>query len=171
VTTTQSTQEAHPPLPTPLGANAMEKIAAPMNRLLADVFTLYVKTKNFHWHVSGPRFRECHLAFDEHADQIFAMVDPIAERVRKLGALTLRSLGEIRALQRIADNDESGLAAADLVRALAHDNGQLASTMRDLHHLCDELDDVATASLLEIWIDETEGRLYVLSATLAGAPD
>jgi starvation-inducible DNA-binding protein len=170
VSTPQPTFEAHTPLPTPLGANAAEKIATPMNRLLADVFALYVKTKNFHWHVSGPQFRECHLAFDEHADQIFAMVDPIAERVRKLGAPTLRSLGEIHALQRIADNDEAGLAAADMVRALAHDNGQLASTMRDVHRVCDELGDVATASLLETWIDEAEGRLYVLSATLVGAP-
>jgi starvation-inducible DNA-binding protein len=169
VTPTQPTLDAPAPLPTPLGANAAEKIAAPMNRLLADVFALYVKTKNFHWHVSGPRFRECHLAFDEHADQIFAMIDPIAERVRKLGAPTLRSLGEIRALQRIADNDDVGLAAADMVRVLAQDNGQLASTLRDVHQVCHELGDVATASFLETWIDEAEGRLYVLSATLVRA--
>jgi starvation-inducible DNA-binding protein len=163
--------DAHPPLASPLGDNSAEKIAAPMNRLLADVFALYLKTKNFHWHVSGPRFRECHLAFDEQADQLFAMVDPIAERVRKLGAPTLRSLGEIRSLQRIADNDETGLAATDMIRALAYDNGQLANEMRDAHRLCDELGDVATASLLETWIDETEGRSYVLRTTLAGASD
>src|SRR5258706_11456132 len=131
----QPTLDAHPPLP--LGANAAEKIAAPMNRLLADVFALYVKTKNFHWHVSGPRFRECHLAFDEHADQLFSMVDPIAERVRKLGAPTLRSVGEIGSLQRIADNDESGLPASAMIRALAYDNCILADEMRDAHRLCD----------------------------------
>src|SRR5471030_3323302 len=142
-----------------------------MNQLLADVFALYLKTKNFHWHVSGARFRECHLEFDEQADQLFAMVDPIAERVRKLGTPTLRSLGEIRSLQRIADSDEAGLAANDMIRALAYDNGQLASEMRDAHRLCDELGDVATASLLETWIDEAEGRLYVLRATLTGAPE
>jgi starvation-inducible DNA-binding protein len=171
VTTPQPTLDARAPLPTPLGANAAEKIAAPMNRLLADAFALYVKTKNFHWHVSGPRFRECHLAFDEQADQIFAMIDPIAERVRKLGAPTLRSLGEIHALQRVADNDETGLGASDMVRALAVDSAQLASAMRETHHLCDELGDVATASLLETWIDEAEGRLYVLRTTLAAAPE
>jgi starvation-inducible DNA-binding protein len=168
VTPPQPTLDAHPPLP--LGANAAEKIAAPMNRLLADVFALYVKTKNFHWHVSGPRFRECHLAFDEHADQLFSMVDPIAERVRKLGAPTLRSVGEIGSLQRIADNDESGLPASAMIRALAYDNCILADEMRDAHRLCDELGDVATASLLEGWIDEAEGRLYVLSTTLVDAP-
>jgi starvation-inducible DNA-binding protein len=168
VTTPQPTLDAHPPLP--LGANAAEKIAAPMNRLLADVFALYVKTKNFHWHVSGPRFRECHLAFDEHADQLFAMVDPIAERVRKLGAPTLRSVAEIGSLQRIADSDEPGLPASAMIRALAYDNCTLADEMRDAHRLCDELGDVATASLLEGWIDETEGRLYVLSTTLVDAP-
>jgi starvation-inducible DNA-binding protein len=171
VNTHQPNPGAPPPLPSPLGANAAEKIATPMNRLLADVFALYVKTKNFHWHVSGPRFRECHLAFDEQADQLLAMTDPIAERVRKLGTPTLRSLGEIRSLQRIADSDEAGLAANDMIRALAYDNGQLASEMRDAHRLCDELGDVATASLLETWIDEAEGRLYVLRATLTGAPE
>jgi starvation-inducible DNA-binding protein len=168
---TPAKREAHPPLPSPLGANAAEKIAAPMNRLLADVFALYVKIKNFHWHVSGPRFRECHLAFDEHANQVLAMSDPIAERVRKLGAPTLRSVGEIRSLQRIADSDDAAMATVGMLRALVYDNGQLASEMREVHHLCDELGDVATASLLEGWIDETEGRLYFLTASLAGAPD
>ena len=163
-----SNLDARPLLPNPLGDNAAEKVAAPMNRLLADVFALYVKTKNFHWHVSGPRFRECHLAFDEQAGQLFAMVDPIAERVRKLGAPTLHSLGEIRSLQTLADSDEAGLAATDMVRALAYDNVRLADAMRDAHRLCDELGDVATASLLETWIDETEGRSYVLRTTLAG---
>jgi starvation-inducible DNA-binding protein len=157
--------------PTPLGANVAEKVAAPMNRLLADAFAFHVKIKNFHWHVSGPRFRECHLAFDEHADQVFAMIDPIAERVRKLGAPTLHSLGEIRSLQRIADNDDGALSPVGMLQALAYDNAQLASEMREVHHLCDELGDVATASLLEGWIDETEGRLYFLRATLAGEPD
>jgi len=158
-------------LPRKSSARMVCGCAALMTRLLADVFALYVKTKNFHWHVSGPRFRECHLAFDEQADQLLAMADPIAERVGKLGAPTLRSLGEIRSLQRIADNDETALAVAGMLRALACDNAQLASAMRDAHHLCDQLGDVATASLLEGWIDEAEGRLYVLSATLAGAPD
>ncbi|HEY4940704.1 MAG TPA: DNA starvation/stationary phase protection protein [Rhizomicrobium sp.] len=171
MTTPKPTLKTPPTLPCPLGANATQKIAASMNRLLADVFALYVKTKNFHWHVSGPRFRECHLAFDEQAGQVFAMVDPIAERVRKLGAPTLRSLGEIRSLQRIADSDDPELEVTGMLRALAYDNGQLASEMRGAHSLCDELGDVATASLLEGWIDETEGRLYVLSTTLAGAPD
>jgi starvation-inducible DNA-binding protein len=167
----QPNLKAEPALPSPLGANAAEQIAAVMNPLLADVFAFYLKIKNFHWHVSGPRFRECHLAFDEQADQVLAMADPIAERVRKLGAPTLRSVGEIHRLQRIADSDEAALPPDGMIRALAYDNCQLADALRDAHRLCDQLGDVATASLLETWIDEAEGRLYVLSATLAVAPD
>jgi starvation-inducible DNA-binding protein len=129
-----------------------------------------VKTKNFHWHVSGLRFRECHMLFDTQADQVLAMADPIAERVRKLGASTLRSVGDIHLLQRIADSNDAELAAAGMLRVLADDNSRLASEMRDAHRLCDELGDVATASLLEGWIDETEGRLWYLSAALIGVP-
>src|SRR5262249_20859866 len=133
-----------------------------LNALLADMFALYFKTKNFHWHMSGPHFRDYHLLLDEHADQIFATTDPIAERVRKLGGMTLRSVGHVSRQQRILDNDAEFVAANDMLAELRDDNKQLAASLRETHGLCDEHGDVATASLLEVWIDEAERRTWFL---------
>jgi starvation-inducible DNA-binding protein len=144
------------------GANAVRDISGTLTTLLADVFALYVKTKNFHWHVSGPHFRDYHLLMEEQATQIFAMTDTIAERVRKIGGTTLRSIGQIARLQRVADNDTENVAALGMLVELRKDNLQLAGYMREAHALCDEHGDVATASLLETWIDETEGRSWFL---------
>jgi starvation-inducible DNA-binding protein len=145
-----------------LGANAVKGISDALNALLADMFGLYVKTKNFHWHVSGPHFRDYHLLLDEQADQIFATTDPIAERVRKLGGTTLRSIGHIARLERPTDNDAEFVAPHDMLTELREDNSQLAARMREAHSLCDEHGDVATASLLEVWIDEAERRVWFL---------
>jgi starvation-inducible DNA-binding protein len=145
-----------------LGANAVHDISASLNVLLADMFGLYLKTKNFHWHVSGPHFRDYHLLLDEQAGQIFGTTDAIAERVRKLGTTTLRSIGHIARLQRVTDNDANGVSAHDMLSELLDDNAQLVTRMRDAHALCDEHGDVATASLLEVWIDEAEGRVWFL---------
>jgi starvation-inducible DNA-binding protein len=145
-----------------LGVNAVHDISASLNALLGDVFGLYVKTKNFHWHVSGPHFRDFHLLLDEQAGQIFGTPDAIAERVRKLGGTTLRSVGHIARLQRVTDNDADGVTAQDMLSELRDDNAQLATRMRDAHALCDEHGDVASASLLEVWIDEAEGRVWFL---------
>src|SRR5919205_3906522 len=142
--------------PTSLGANATQDISGALNALLADLFALYLKTKNFHWHVSGPHFRDYHLLLDEQADQIFAITDPVAERVRKLGGTTLHSIGEIARLQRVKDNDAEYVTPLDMLAELRDDNLQLVSHMRETHDLCDEHRDVATASLLENWIDEGE---------------
>src|SRR5438105_15382645 len=142
--------------PTELGENALKDMEGALNALLADTFTLYVKTKNFHWHMSGPHFRDYHLLLDEQADQIFAITDPIAERVRKLGGITLHSIGQIGRLQRIKDNDADYVTPLDMLAELREDNRDLARSMREVHALCDEDGDVATASLLEVWIDETE---------------
>jgi starvation-inducible DNA-binding protein len=139
------------------------QVAASLTVLLADTFALYVKVKNFHWHVSGPHFRDYHLMLDEQSAQIFAMTDPIAERVRKLGHTTLRSAGQVTRLQRITDNDAEHVAARDMLVELRKDNMQLAARMRETHALCDEFGDVASASLLEVWIDETEGRGWFLA--------
>ena len=139
-----------------------QDISAALNVLLADVFALYLKTKNFHWHVSGPHFRDYHLLLDEQADQVFAMTDPIAERVRKIGGTTLRSIGQVARLHRLADNDAQSVDAEDMLAELADDNRSLTSAMRLIHNLCDEQGDVATASLLENWIDETERRSWFL---------
>jgi len=133
-----------------------------LNALLADVFALYLKTKNFHWHMSGPHFRDYHLLLDEQSDQIFAMTDDIAERVRKIGGITLHSIGHIARLQRIEDNDADYVTPLDMLAELRDDNKQLAAAMREVHDLCDEHGDVATASLLENWIDETERRTWFL---------
>jgi starvation-inducible DNA-binding protein len=133
-----------------------------MNALLADVFAIYVKTKNFHWHMSGPHFRDYHLLLDEQADQLFAMTDPMAERVRKIGGTTLRSTGQIGKMQRVKDNNADYVEPLDMLAELREDNGDLARRMREAHELCDEHHDVATASLLEIWIDETERRTWFL---------
>jgi starvation-inducible DNA-binding protein len=152
------------PLQTPndLGTNAMKDLSGALNALLADTFALYVKTKNYHWHMSGPHFRDYHLLLDEHGDQIFAMTDPIAERVRKLGGITIHSIGHIARLQRIKDNDADYVTPEDMLAELREDNKQLAASLRETHELCDEHNDVATASLIEVWIDETERRVWFL---------
>jgi starvation-inducible DNA-binding protein len=148
--------------PTSLGNEARRNISAALNALLADFFALYFKTKNFHWHVSGPHFRDYHLLLDEQADQLYATADPIAERVRKLGGTTLRSIGQVARLQRILDNDADYVTPLDMLAELREDNGRLADRMRETHGVCDEHRDVATASLLEVWIDETERRTWFL---------
>lgn len=148
--------------PTDLGANATRDIAAALNGLLADVFALYLKTKNFHWHMSGAHFRDYHLMLDEHSDQIFAMTDVLAERVRKVGHLTLHSIGEISRNQRIADNDAPYVTPQDMLAELREDNGVLAKRLREAHGIIEEHNDVATASLLEVFIDETERRAWFL---------
>ena len=130
--------------------------------LLADMFGLYLKTKNFHWHVSGPHFRDYHLLLDEQGEQIFATTDAIAERVRKIGGTTLRSVGHIARLQRVADNDADFVTPKDMLAELRDDNKQLVARMRETHDLCDEHGDVATASLIEVWIDEAERRTWFL---------
>ena len=148
--------------PTDLKPNSVRDIAGALNLLLADMFGLYVKTKNFHWHISGPHFRDYHLLLDEQSDQIFAMTDDIAERVRKIGGITLHSIGHIARLQRIEDNDADYVTPLDMLAELRDDNKQLAGAMREVHDVCDEHGDVATASLLENWIDETERRTWFL---------
>jgi len=148
--------------PNPLGADATRDISAELNALLADTFALYLKTKNFHWHMSGPYFRDYHLLLDDQADQIYATADPIAERVRKIGGTTLRSTGQIARLQRLADNDADFVTPADMLAELREDNQRLAGFMRETHSMCDDYGDVATASLLEVWIDEAERRTWFL---------
>jgi starvation-inducible DNA-binding protein len=145
-----------------LGAAATRDITAELNALLADTFALYMKTKNFHWHMSGPYFRDYHLLLDEQADQIYATADPIAERVRKIGGTTIRSTGQITRLQRLSDNDADFVTPSGMLAELREDNLRLAGFMRETHELCDKYGDVATASLLEVWIDETERRVWFL---------
>src|SRR6185312_2573375 len=142
--------------PTDLKSEATRDISAALAGLLADVFALYLKTKNFHWHMSGPNFRDYHLLLDEHGDQIFAMTDPIAERVRKIGGTTIHSIGEIARLQRVADNDAEFVTPEDMLSELREDERALTSRMRETHSLCDDAGDVATTSLLENWIDQSE---------------
>jgi starvation-inducible DNA-binding protein len=148
--------------PTDLKPNAVRDLAGALNILIADMFGLYVKTKNFHWHVSGPHFRDYHLLLDEQGEQIFATTDVIAERVRKIGGTTLRSIGHIGRLQRIGDNDADFVTPMDMLAELRDDNKQLTTRMREIHDLCEERRDVATASLLEVWIDEAERRTWFL---------
>ena len=148
--------------PTDLGAKASIDIAAGLNGILADVFTLYLKTKNFHWHMSGPHFRDYHLLLDEQADQLYGMTDPIAERIRKTGGSTLRSIGHIGRLQRIKDNDAEYVDPLDMLAELREDNMTLAARLREVHGVVDEARDIATASLIETWIDETERRIWFL---------
>ncbi|MDP9089796.1 MAG: DNA starvation/stationary phase protection protein [Pseudomonadota bacterium] len=148
--------------PTDLGAEASKSIAAGMNGILADVFALYLKTKNFHWHMSGPHFRDYHLLLDEQADQLYAMTDPIAERIRKTGGSTLRSIGHIARLQRVLDNDAEYVEPLDMLAELREDNKSLAARLREVHDILDEVRDIATASLIENWIDETERRTWFL---------
>jgi starvation-inducible DNA-binding protein len=147
---------------TDLSSEATKDVAGAMNAILADVFALYLKTKNFHWHMSGPHFRDYHLMLDEQSDQLFAMTDPIAERVRKLGHPTLRSTGQVARLQRVEDNDADYVEPADMLAELREDNVALAAQLRGAHELCDECRDVATASLIEVWLDETERRTWFL---------
>ena len=147
---------------TSTSSNRPNGVISGLNALLADGFALYMKTKNFHWHLSGPHFRDYHLLFDDQASQIFAMTDVIAERARKLGGQTLKSIGQIARLQRILDNEATSVTARDMLAELQRDNESLAAEMKALHALCDEAGDVATASLLENWIDETEGRVWFL---------
>jgi starvation-inducible DNA-binding protein len=148
--------------PTDLSEEAVAKISEAVNGLVADAFALYVKTKNFHWHMSGPHFRDYHLLLDEQAEQIFATTDPLAERVRKVSGTTLRSIGQINSLTRIADNDAEFVSPLDMLRELMNDNKAMAKSMRDAHEVCDEHQDVATASLLEEYIDQTERRTWFL---------
>ena len=154
--------------PTDLGADATHDISAGLNLLLADMFALYLKTKNFHWHMSGPHFRDYHLLLDEQADQIFTTTDSIAERARKIGGATLRSIGHIARLQRVLDNDAQYVTPLDMLAELRDDNKQLAARLREAHGLCDEGGDVASASLIETWIDEAEQRVWFLFETTRG---
>ena len=151
--------------PTDLTAEATRDITGALNALLADVFALYLKTKNFHWHLSGPHFRDYHLMFDEQGDQLFAMTDPIAERVRKIGGSTIKSIGQIARQQRVLDNEADYVDPDDMLSELCEDNKDLAARLRETHNVCDEFRDVATASLIEVWIDETERRTWFLFET------
>jgi starvation-inducible DNA-binding protein len=166
-------QKAKPRLRTrtDLSDAAVRDISAGLAALLADTFALYLKTKNFHWHVSGPHFRDFHLLLDEQAAQIFAMTDPVAERARKLGGTTLRSIGDIARHQRLADNDADYVDPQDMLAELADDNRQLVSALRSLHATCSEHDDVGTTSLIEQWIDETERRAWFLFEATRTSPN
>jgi len=155
-------------VPTDLTRSAVKDIAGAMNAILADVFALYLKTKNFHWHMSGPHFRDYHLLLDEHGDQLYAMTDPIAERIRKLGGLTIKSIGQISRIQRVLDNDADYVDPEDMIAELAEDNQTLAARLREAHNVCEEHRDVATASLIEVWVDETERRTWFLSEIKRG---
>jgi starvation-inducible DNA-binding protein len=158
----QHRQEAPITTPTDLKPSAVKDIAGAMNAVLADVFALYLKTKNFHWHMSGPHFRDYHLLLDEHANQIFAMTDPIAERIRKIGGLTIRSIGHVARLQRVLDNDAEYVEPEDMLAELREDNKTLTARLREAHGVCEDHNDVATTSLIESWIDETERRTWFL---------
>jgi len=163
--TAQAVNAASLATPTDLKPNAVRDLAGALNILLSDMFGLYLKTKNFHWHMSGPHFRDYHLLLDEQATQIFATTDDIAERVRKIGGTTVHSIGHVSRLQRVLDNDAEFVTAMDMLAELRDDNKQLAAHMRETHGLCDEHRDVATASLLEVWIDEAERRTWFLFET------
>jgi starvation-inducible DNA-binding protein len=147
---------------TDLSRSATKDITGTMNAILADVFALYLKTKNFHWHMSGPHFRDYHLLLDEQSEQLFAMTDPVAERVRKIGGRTLTSIGSISRIQRVSDNDADYVEPLDMLAELAEDNRTLAARLREAHNVCEEHRDVATTSLIEVWIDETERRAWFL---------
>jgi len=152
-------------VPAGFSSAAVRDLSAALNGLLADTFALYLKTKNFHWHMSGPHFRDHHLLLDEQGEQIFAMTDDLAERVRKIGGVTLKSIGHIARLQRVLDNDADYVTPLDMLAELRDDNRQLAARMREAHNVCDEHGDVASASLLENWIDEAERRDWFLFET------
>src|SRR5438552_4768556 len=164
----QRRREAPLATPTDLTRSASKDISGAMNAILADVFALYLKTQNFHWHMSGPHLRDYHLLLDEQSDQLFAMTDPIAERVRKIGGLTIKSIGQISHLQRVLDNNADYVDPSDMIAELADDNKTLAARLREAHNLCEEHRDIATASLIEVWIDETEHRTWFLSEIKRG---
>jgi starvation-inducible DNA-binding protein len=157
-------------MPSGFDAAAVTAISAALTSMLADLFALYLKTKNFHWHVSGSHFRDYHLLLDEQSGQILATTDVMAERVRKIGGETLRSIGQIARLQRIADSDEQGVSAQRMLSELCKDNGQLATRLRVIHTLCDDFGDVASASLIENWIDEAEHRVWFLYEATRSEP-
>ena len=150
-----------------LPSHAISEISDVLRRLLADTFSLYVKTKNFHWHMTGRHFRDYHLLLDEHSEQIFAMTDDIAERARKLGGTTLKSIGDIHRNQRIKDNDRGDLAPREMLFELRDDNAAFTISLREAHATCEKYEDVATASMLEVWIDQTERRTWFLSEIIA----
>jgi starvation-inducible DNA-binding protein len=150
-----------------LGKDAVDEISSGLRELLADTFVLYMKTKNFHWHMTGRHFRDYHLLLDEHADQIFAMTDDIAERARKIGGTTLHSISDISKHQRLKDNNKESVAAPEMLTELRTDNRELTRFLRTLHEVCDKHNDVATASLIENWIDETERRTWFLSEIIS----
>lgn len=155
--------------PTTLSASATKDITGGLNAILADVFAIYMKTKNFHWHMSGPHFRDYHLLLDEQAEQLYEMTDPIAERVRKVGGETVRSIGHIAELQRVTDNDASYVEPSEMLGELHEDNSELASRLREMHGVCEDHKDIATASLLEVWTDESERRAWFLFEASRGA--
>jgi starvation-inducible DNA-binding protein len=162
---TTLTEVKRPALRTTLPAHGADEIAQALNLLLADLFALYVKTKNFHWHVTGPHFRDYHLLLDDQAAQVLATIDPVAERVRKIGRPTLRSIGQIARLQRTPDSEAEALGAEAMLEALIADNAELIANLREAHELCDQYGDIATASLIENWVDEAEQRVWFLSET------
>jgi starvation-inducible DNA-binding protein len=164
----ESRRDAPLTTPSDLDSKASKDIEAAMNPILADVFALYVKTKNFHWHMSGPHFRDYHLLLDEQSDQIFAMADPIAERIRKIGGRTIHSIGHIARLKHVSDNDADYVEPLDMLAELREDNKTLAARLREAHNVCDEHRDIATASLIEVWIDETERRTWFLFESSRG---
>ncbi len=155
-------------IPTDLNREGVVEITAALRQLLADTFTLYLKTKNFHWHMTGQHFRDYHLLLDEHSDQIFAMTDDIAERARKIGGTTLRSIGDISRHQRLKDNDQENLSPKDMLSELCADNQALTRYFRSAHEICEKFDDVATASLIEVWIDQAERRTWFLAEIVQG---
>ena len=157
-----------PELRTDLSTKAVLEISTELRQLLADVFAIYVKTKNFHWHMSGPHFRDYHLLLDQHSEQIFAMTDDIAERARKIGGSTIRSISDISKHQRLKDNNEEVVAPKEMLTELCADNRHLTRYLRATHQVCDRHNDVATASLIETWIDETERRAWFLSEIVSG---
>ena len=154
---------------TDLSGDAVEEISSNLRRLLADVFALYVKTKNFHWHISGRHFRDYHLLLDEQSTQIFAMTDEIAERARKIGGTTIRSISDIARNQRLKDNNKEEVSPQEMLTELCEDNQQLTRSLRAAHEICDRHNDVATASLIEVWIDESERRAWFLSEIAHGS--
>jgi starvation-inducible DNA-binding protein len=167
---TQAKEKHHavPEVPTDLNREGVVEISAELRQLLADTFALYVKTKNFHWHMTGQHFRDYHLLLDEHSDQIFAMTDDIAERARKIGATTLRSIGDISKHQRLKDNNEENVSPKEMLAELSSDNQALTRYFRAAHEVCDKYNDVATTSLIEVWIDQTERRTWFLSEIVQG---
>ena len=155
-------------IPTDLNPEGVAEITTALRRLLADTFALYLKTKNFHWHMTGQHFRDYHLLLDEHADQIFAMTDDIAERARKIGGTTLRSISDISRHQRLEDNNDESVTPKVMLAELNADNQALTRYFRSAHETCEKYNDVATASLIEVWIDQTEGRTWFLSEIMQG---